>query len=334
MSLHIIAEAGSNYNGSTALAFQLNAAAAAAGADSVKFQIIHTDALYRPGEYAYGPYRIEDVRVIRRRDELSRGQWREIRDDAHHRGIPFSASVFDTAGLDILCELDPPYLKIASCDLNNLRFLREVAARGRKMVVSTGMSSLGDIERAVAALDREGIHSEKLVLLHCVSAYPSALQETNLSFLQTLRSAFGTAVGFSDHTLGREAACVAVALGATWIEKHFTTDHNLEGLDHKHAMEPSAFGEYVAALRATEAALQPKSVKIGPAERYTRQRARRGLYITRTLPAGHVLTNEDIAILRPEGPMPADDIDLVVGKSLTQALEAFEPLSPSVLSSH
>ncbi len=326
MSVHIIAEAGSNYNGSVDLAKQLNAVAAQAGADSVKYQIINTDALYRPGEYAYGHYKIEDIRAIRRRDELTDDQWLDIRQNALSQGIAFSASVFDSRGLELLCSFDPPYIKIASCDLNNLRFLREVAARGRKMIVSTGMSTLGDIEKTVAALAKEGVCGDKLVLLHCVSAYPSALEDTNLTFVQTLRSAFGTAVGFSDHTLGREAACVAVALGATWIEKHFTTDHNLDGLDHKHAMEPESFAEYVRAIRATEAALQPKVVKIGPAEAYTRQRARRGIYVSRNLPAGHVLTHEDILVARPENSTPADEIDAVVGQALEQPLAAFEPV--------
>jgi N,N'-diacetyllegionaminate synthase len=328
MSVHIIAEAGSNYNGSVDLARQLNAAAAAAAADSVKYQIINTDALYRPGDYAYGHYRIEDIRAIRRRDELSDAQWTEIRADALTRGIAFSSSVFDTKGLDLLCSFDPPYIKTASCDLNNLRFLREVAARGRKMVVSTGMSTLADIEKAVSTLAKEGMEGGKLVLLHCVSAYPSALEDTNLAFLKTLRCAFGTEVGFSDHTLGREAACVAVALGATWIEKHFTTDHTLDGLDHKHAMEPGVFAEYVKAIRATEAALKPKVVKIGPAEAYTRQRARRGLYVSKDLPAGHVLTDADILIVRPESPIAADEIDAVLGCALKRSVAAFAPLSP------
>lgn len=331
MPVHIIAEAGSNYNGSVDLARQLNGVAAAAAADSVKYQIINTDALYRLGDYAYGHYKIEDIRAVRRRDEMTAAQWTEIRTDALARGVAFSSSVFDTQGLDLLCSFDPPYIKTASCDLNNLRFLREIAARGRTMVVSTGMSTLGDIEKAVSALSKEGIEGEKLVLLHCVSAYPSPLEDTNLTFLQTLRSAFGTAVGFSDHTLGREAACIAVALGATWIEKHFTTDHTLDGLDHKHAMEPDAFAEYVKAIRATEAALKPKVTKIGPAEAYTRQRARRGLYVARDLPVGHVLTHEDILIVRPESPIPADEIDVTVGRTLKQALVANAPISAADL---
>lgn len=323
--VHVIGEAGSNYNGSVALAEQLNAVAALAGVDSVKYQIIHTDELYRRGQYAYGNYRIEDVRASRRRGELTDEQWGAIAADAYGRGVAFSASVFDTAGIDLLCSLDPPYLKTASCDLNNLRFLSEVAARGRTMVVSTGMSTLGDIEKAVVTLEKEGIAGEKLVLLHCVSAYPSELKDTNLAFLQTLRSAFGTAVGFSDHTLGSEAACIAVALGATWIEKHFTIDRTLEGLDHKHSMDPNAFADFVKSIRETESALRPLVVKISPAEALTRQRARRGLYAAHSMPAGHLLTSADIRIVRPESDIAADEIDAIVGRQLRLPLAAEEP---------
>lgn len=323
--VHIIAEAGSNYNGSVDLARQLNAAAAAAAADSVKYQIIYPEGLYRPGQYAYGHYDIAEVWKIRQSGVLDDDAWRAVAADAAARGITFSASVFDTRGLDLLCELNPPYLKIASCDLNNLRFLREVAQRGLPMVVSTGMSTLGDIECAVATLAAEGIEGERLVLLHCVSAYPAPLGTTNLAFLATLRAAFGTAVGFSDHTTGDIAACAAVALGATWLEKHFTTDRTLDGFDHKHAHEPDQLAAYVAAVREMEASLVPRIAKIGPAEAYTRQRARRGVYAARALPAGHCITGDDLLIVRPESPIAADRADELIGMRLKAPLGAHEP---------
>jgi len=320
MAVHVIAEAGSNYNGNLALALRLNETAAKARADSVKYQIIYPEGLYLRGEYPYGHYDIKDVWRVREQGVLSDDEWHAICKDARGRGIAFSASVFDTRGLSLLCETDPPYIKTASCDLNNLRLLKEIAARGKTMVVSTGMSSLGDIEKAVATLDEEGISGNKLVLLHCVSSYPAALAETNLGFIHTLKRAFGTAVGFSDHTLGREAACAAVALGATWIEKHFTVDRTLEGFDHKHALEPEELTLYVAAVREVEMSMTPKVQKIGPAEAYTRKRARRGIYAARNLPAGHIISAEDLLILRPEGPIPADLADDLVGARLKHAL--------------
>lgn len=328
MPTHIIAEAGSNYNGSVDLAKRLNLAAAEAGADSVKYQVINTDRLYLPGDYPYGKYRIEDVRQIRRRDELPATGWAEIRDHAVGIGIAFSASVFDEEGLALLDSFDPPYLKIASCDLNNHRLLRQVAAVGRRMVVSTGMSDLWEVEAAVKVLAESGIHGENLVLLHCVSAYPSTLRDSNLSIIGILKKEFGTAVGFSDHTMGTEAACVAVALGATWLEKHFTVDRSLEGLDHKHAAEPDELGAYVEAVRGTEASMSPRPVKIGEAEALTRQRARRSLYAARDLGVSEVVSDADVLVVRPEGPLSASDIDLLVGKRMTRAVRAFEPFLP------
>ncbi len=325
MGVHIIAEAGSNYNGSVELAKRLNESAVTAGADSVKYQIINTGLLYRPGDYVYGHYQIEDVRAIRRRDELADEDWRRIFEDARARGIDCSASVFDERGLDLLESLDPPYVKIASCDLNNHRFLRQVAARRRRMVVSTGMATLDEIDRAVSVLNSAGIGGGDLVLLHCVSVYPSPLSETNLRFVELLSNRFGCEVGFSDHTMGTEAACMAVALGATWVEKHFTTDSALIGLDHKHAAEPEVLSRYVGMIREAECSLRQKEDKVGSAEAFTKQRARRGIYASRDLPQGHIVIETDVEVLRPEGPLAADRIDEVIGIRLGRPVRAHEP---------
>ncbi len=333
MAVHIIAEAGSNHNGSLEMAFQLNAVAGIAGANSVKYQIIYPEGLYLPGDYPYGHYDIRQVWRIRECGVMADVEWETICHDAIAKGVHFTASVFDRRGLDLLCRMSPPYIKTASCDLNNIWFLREVASRGIPMVVSTGMSTLGDIEKAVTALDKEGMNGERLVLLHCVSAYPTELEHTNLGFLHTLRNAFGTAVGFSDHTLGCEAACAAVALGATWIEKHFTIDRNLEGFDHKYALEPADLNSYVTAIRAVERSMAWQVSKILRAERDTRSRARRGLYAARHLPAGHVVTWDDLLILRPEGPIPVDLADMLVGTKLRQDISMHSPFTFAVLES-
>lgn len=331
MAVHIIAEAGSNYNGSVSLAKRLNEAAVAAGADSVKYQIINTDLLYRPGSYTYGHYKIEDIRKVRRRDELPDESWRLIFADARARGISCSASVFDERGLNLLESFDPPYIKIASCDLNNHRFLRLVAARKRRMVISTGMSSLDEIDRSVSILDSAGVTGSNLVLLHCVSVYPSPLSETNLSYIELFANRFGCEVGFSDHTMGTEAACVAVALGATWIEKHFTLDSTLDGLDHKHAAEPEALARYIKMIRDTEYSLLPKPQKVGADEAYTKQRARRGIYASRDLQQGHIVTDADLEILRPEGALSADRFDEVIGIQLNRPVPAHASLLPDDL---
>lgn len=331
MSVHIIAEAGSNYNGSVELACKLNQVAADAGADSVKYQIIYPEGLYRQAVYTYGHYDIKEVLRIRQEGVLSDEDWKRVYLDAKARGILFSSSVFDLRGLDLLMEMDPPYLKTASSDLNNIRFLRELASRGKKMIVSTGMATLSEIEKSVDVIVKQGLPLSQIVLMHCVSAYPTSLDDTNLAFIETLKNTFGTSVGFSDHTQGNEAACVAVGLGVEWIEKHYTLDNTLPGFDHKYAMEPSQFANYVSSIRAVEVSLAPQDQKIGDAEAYTKQRARRGMYVSKSLPAGHILTDQDILIVRPENSIPASDIDVIIGMQLLQPLDAFDPLSMDIL---
>jgi len=322
--VHVIAEAGTNHNGSLDAARRLVDLAARAGADSVKFQIIDPDELYLPGRYEFGTYDIDEVRALRRRFMLADDDYRRLADHARSRGVPFTASVFDRRGLDLLASLAPPYVKIASTDLNNVRFLRRVAEKGIRMLVSTGMSSLADIEKSLREIQRTGFSD--LVLLHCVSVYPARLQDMNLGFIDTLRG-FGFPVGLSDHTESSTAACVALAKGIAYVEKHYTTDRRLEGFDHAYAAEGDAFVQYVADIRAAEEALRPREEKLTPAERTTRKRARRALYAAHDLPAGRTVQDEDVLVLRPENHMAADQIDEVIGRSLKRDVRQFEPYS-------
>lgn len=329
--VHIIAEAGTNHNGSLETACKLVAVAKRAGADSVKFQIINPDGLYLPGKYEFGKYDIEEVRSLRRRFMLSDSAYRALADYSAKEGLPFSASVFDREGVDLLKSLNPPYIKIASTDLNNFRLLRMALDSDLPIILSTGMSSLGDIEKSVKML---GItDTKRLVLMHCVSVYPSQLRDTNLSFIDTLKSAFGFPVGFSDHTQSSVAACLAVTKGVSFIEKHFTLDRRQEGFDHAYAAEETELLQYVRDIRDTELALSPKPNKLSDSELYTRKRARRSLYAARDLEPGTVLTPEDILVVRPENEMSADQIDDLIGATLTQHLPAYTPFSMRLLAS-
>ena len=329
---HIIAEAGTNHNGSAEKAKELIDLAARAKADSVKFQIINPWGLYLPGEYSYGHYDIKKVLKLRESTVLSDETYRELAAYCDGKGIKFSSSVFDKQGLDLLCSLNPPYIKIASCDLNNIRFLRQVAEKGKKVILSTGMSTLNDIEKSLKEIEKSG-NLNNFILLHCVSVYPANLEQTNLSFITTLRNTFGLEVGFSDHTGDSRAAVMALALGATWFEKHFTTDRKQEGLDHAYAMEEDGFAQYVQDIRSAEVALQPKEAKISDEERYTRKRARRSLYAARDLAVGEKVADEDVLCVRPEGVLNADDIDLVIGKVIAKPLKQFEPFAFDKLNS-
>lgn len=323
--IHIIAEAGTNHNGQFQKAINLATIAQKAGADSVKYQIINPWGLYLPGDYEYGHYDIKEVIKIREDGRIPDEHYSQIVEHCNAIGIPFTASVFDTPGLDLLLGFDPPYVKLASCDLNNIRFIREVAERGKKIILSTGMSTLADIEKTLNELAK--VNFNDLVLLHCVSVYPAKLEGANINFIETLASEFGFPVGYSDHTGTSHAACMALSKGATWFEKHFTEDKTQKGFDHAYALEENELAEYVNDLRNAELALAPKETKISEAERYTRKRARRSLYANRDMKAGETVTNEDILIVRPENEMNADQIDIIVGQRLSVDISQHAPFS-------
>lgn len=329
-NIHIIAEAGTNHNGNIQKAKNLIDIAKRANADSVKFQIIYPWGLYLPGDYEYGHYDIKKVIQIRKDSMLSDQEYEELAEYAKHQQISFTSSVFDTRGLELLLKFNPPYIKIASCDLNNIRFLREVAEKGTKMIISTGMSTLQDVEKSLKAIEITGFSD--IVLLHCVSVYPAHLEQANIRFITTLKSEFGFPVGFSDHTGNSLAACMALASGAEWFEKHFTEDRNQEGFDHPYAMEEEGMTTYVTDLKNAQKALSTPKDKLTDAERYTRKRARRSLYASRDLAIGEVVTHEDVLIVRPEGILDADQIDNVVGKTLKAPIKQHEPYSFDKLS--
>ena len=323
-AIHIIAEAGTNHGGNLETARKLVDAAVAAKADSVKFQIIYPEGLYLTKVWQDGALRDNPVVAARRAQMLRDEDYVLLAAHARDRGIPFSASVFDERGLNLLASLDPPFIKIASCDLNNHPLLARAAATGKRLVVSTGMSTLADVDASVEVLRREG--ARDVVLLHCVSVYPCPTEAMNLGFIDTLRAAFGLPVGFSDHSESSVAAAIAVAKGATWIEKHFTLDRKAEGFDHAYAMEPAQLASYIADVRAAEAACARPASKLGDAERTVMQRARRGLYAARDLPVGAAITPEDVLVVRPEGPLAPPDLRHVVGCRLRRALRAHEPI--------
>lgn len=328
-SVHIIAEAGTNHNGQLIKAKNLAKIAKTAGADSVKFQIINTWGLYLPGQYKYGKYKIEDVIRIRLEGELDEKDYKDLNNHCKSLNIPFSASVFDEKGLDLICSFKPPYIKIASCDLNNLRFLRKVAEKQIKMILSTGMSTFSEIEQTVNDLAKHGF--DDLVLMHCVSEYPAHLSRMNLSFLDELIK-FGFPLGLSDHTNNSIAACMALTKGVKWFEKHFTEDISQEGLDHAYAMEKKGLEKYIGDIHDAEKALCLSKEKVNEGERLTAQRARRSLYAARDIHAGEIIRDDDILIVRPQGPMSADQYDLIVGKKINIGINKHQPFRKELFS--
>lgn len=324
--VHIIAEAGTNHNGSRETAIRLINVALDARADSVKFQIIYPESLYLPRFYENGRYADNSVFGARARNAMTDEDYRHLANYCNDKGIAFSASVFDSRGLKLIDELQAPYVKIASCDLNNSKLLCEAASLGRKLVVSTGMATLGEIEHAVKSI--EGTGNSDLVLMHCVSVYPSRLEAMNLAFLPVLQKAFGFPVGLSDHTEGDTAAAIAVGMGAEWIEKHYTLDHTSPGFDHSYALEPEDLYKFVETVRKAEKACSGRADKITPEEKGTRVRARRALYAARDMEASEVVKESDVLVVRPESTMSPDDLPSILGKKTTRFIHQYEAFSP------
>ena len=323
--IHIIAEAGTNHNGDLNEAKKLVNLASKAGADSVKFQHINTWELYLPGNYPYGKYDIKEVLKLRQKTEFSLEDLLLLNDYCRKQRISFSLSVFDEKGLDDLVKLNPPYIKIASCDLNNTRFLKRVAQTSLKIILSTGQSTLEDIEFAMNEISKIR-DLEKVVLLHCVSIYPCNIEESNIGFITTLKKHFKIEVGFSDHTQDNTASLLALGLGATWFEKHFTLDKSQEGLDHAYAQENEEFINYVHELKLSYNLINQENKIISKKEIEVGKRAQRGLYASRALPPMHIVKDEDIICVRPKGPIKANEIDKIIGKKVLKKIEKYDPI--------
>jgi len=329
-SLHIVAEAGNNHNGDFQTAIELIRKAKEAGADSVKFQIIYPETLYVGKLFESGVP--EDNPVIKQRHQtmLTDDQYRDLAAYCNEQGIGFAASVFDTHGVDLLCELDVPYIKIASTDLNHLFLLRYAAKSGKKLVISTGLSTMDEILRSVDEVERAGCRD--LVLMHCVSIYPSSLSLANLQFIDQLKAVLPWPIGFSDHSPNSLAAVIALSKGCTWFEKHITLDKTQQGFDHSYALEPDEFTQFVRDLHDAEEACAYHKEKLSDSEKQVSQRARRSLYAARDMVVGEVLKEEDITVVRPSGYYSAADIDWLVGRRLSRDITKYENIALEHLS--
>ena len=330
----VIAEAGVNHNGDLDLARRLVDAAAAAGADAVKFQTFSADRLATAAapqaDYQRRNTGIEESqRAMLRRLELPAAAHRELMARCRERGILFLSSPFDEDSADFLEELGVPAFKIPSGELTNAPFLAHVARKGRPLIVSTGMATLEEVRAAVEVLRRAG--DPPLALLHCVSSYPAAPADVNLRAMATLREAFATPVGFSDHTAGTEIALAAVALGASILEKHLTLDRTLPGPDHRASLQPDEWTAMVAALRRIEAALGDGRKRPAPSEEDAARVARKSLVAACDLPAGGVLRREHLAVRRPGTGLPPGRLESVLGRRLRRPLAAGAVLTEDVL---
>lgn len=319
MRVYVIAEVGVNHNGDPDLARRLVDASAAAGADAVKFQTFHADTLVlKDAPKAYyqklATGAAEGQHEMLRRLELPEEVHRKLADQCRARGVEFLSTPFDEAAADLLERIGVARYKIGSGEITNLLLLRHVGAKGKPVILSTGMSTLDEVDAAVTAL--RGAGATEVRLLHCVSDYPTRPEDVNLRVMETLRVRFGVPVGLSDHTEGISVALAAVALGAVVIEKHVTLDRNLPGPDHRASLEPSELRAMIRGIRDVEAALGTAEKKLTGGEAATRQVARRSLVASSDLPAGTVLERRHLAAKRPGTGISPMELDRVVGRRL------------------
>src|SRR5580692_1125077 len=326
-NVFIIAEAGVNHNGSLDLALRLVDAAKASGADAVKFQTFRADLLATRSAHK-APYQerttanVESQFEMLQRLQLDAAAHRCLIDHCRQVGIQFLSSPFDAQSADLLATMDLPLYKVPSGEITNLPFLQHLARKGRPIILSTGMSTLGEVEEAVHVLQAAG--GVQLTLLHCVTEYPAPYAEVNLRAMQTLKSAFGLPVGYSDHTPGIEIAIAAVALGAEVIEKHFTLDRSLPGPDHSASLEPKEFKQMVAAIRNVESALGDGIKKPALCELPNIPVARKSVVAARALRAGQKLAAADLDIKRPGTGLSPKLLTALVGRTLRTNIEPDE----------
>ena len=313
----VIAEAGVNHNGDLGLARALVDAAAAAGADAVKFQTFKTRRLVtdRAPQARYQAERAAATSqsAMLRRLELSPEAHADLRDYARARGLVFFSSPFDEESVDLLVDLGVDVLKLGSGELTNAPLLRHVAATGLPLILSTGMAWLSEVLAAVELLRAAGLTD--LAVLQCTSRYPAPLEDAHVRAMGTLAAALGpdVLIGYSDHTPGAAAPAAAAALGARILEKHLTLDNALPGPDHAASLDPSAFAAMVTLVRQVETALGDREKRPRPGEDEMRQVARRGLHLARPVPAGTPLEAADLIALRPADGLPPSALESVVG---------------------
>jgi len=300
----IIAEAGVNHNGSLEMAFQLIDVAVAAGADAVKFQTFKAEKViavnapkagYQKDTTRSDESQLEMVKKL----ELDETAHTRLHQHCQDKGIQFLSTPFDLESVDLLNNLGLKIFKIPSGEITNLPYLRKLGALKKRLILSTGMADLGEIEDALNILTVAGTPLENITVLHCNTEYPTPFEDVNLKAMQTIQNAFpGIAVGYSDHTIGIEVAIAAVAMGASVIEKHFTLDKNLPGPDHRASLEPQELTDMVFRIRNIEKALGTGIKKPSPSELKNKYIIRKSIVAAKEIKKGQLFDENNLEVKR------------------------------------
>ncbi|NFN92759.1 N-acetylneuraminate synthase [Clostridium botulinum] len=327
MSVFIIAEAGVNHNGDINLAKKLVDMAVECGADAIKFQTFKAEestgvfaqkASYQKENDPINESQFEMIKKL----ELPFEAFKEIQTYCNRKEIMFISTPDGIESLNYLVNLDVPLIKIGSTEVTNYRFLKQISETFKPMILSTGMSTIGEIENALKVIYSTG--NTNIELMHCISDYPTNIEDLNLRAMITMKNTFNINVGLSDHTLGFEGAIAAVALGAKHIEKHITLDRSMKGPDHKASMPPLEFKQYVEYIRNTELLLGDGIKKPTEREMQIIKDARRSIVAAYDLKKGLIITDSMIEFKRPGYGIQPEMKDILIGRQLKRDLKKDE----------
>jgi N,N'-diacetyllegionaminate synthase len=323
----IIAEIGMNHNGDINLAKKIIKAAKDAGADAAKFQIFTAEKLVTKEAETYGN---EDGHLPKYQQEMykkyefSREKWREIKNYCDNIGIIFFASVWDEGNADLLEELGTSVFKISGMEITNFPLLEYIAKKKLPIILSTGMSTIKEVKEGLDVIKK---FNDQLILLHCIQAYPAKAEDANLLSMVSLREKFGFPIGFSDHTPDILTDTMAVALGANVLEKHFTIDKKLPGVDHHLSFDPAQMKKMVKEVRLVEKMLGSREKIVTESEKEARMMARKSVVANTIIPKGTIINKDMLAIKRPGTGLAPKEIYNIVGKKALKNIKEDELLS-------
>lgn len=324
---YIIAEIGINHNGEISKALELIDAAAACGADAVKFQTFRTEILIPRGQprmpYQHKDGESEDQFDMLKRVELSEKQHVLLIDYCRKVGVDFISTPYDPGSADLLFRLGVKILKVASTDTTNILFLRHLRKLGLPLIISTGITGMDELQQVMKVFNDSGL---PIVILQCVSNYPAPMAELNLRSIRSLEVNFGYPVGFSDHSASLLTGAYAVCAGAKMLEKHFTFDKAAWGPDHSASVTPEELREYIRNVREAELVLGDGTKRVMPSESQVKKHMQKSICAERDLAAGDVLSDENLWAMRPATGIPALEIDRVVGRKLKVSKRKFEQI--------
>lgn len=329
-SVYIIAEAGVNHNGDINLAKKLIDEAKKSGADAVKFQTFKAEKLVTKSAVKAEYQTKNDKGSLSQFDmlkrlELSYDDFEELLHYCNTVGIDFLASAFDLESVDFLDNLGMKLFKIPSGEITNYPYLKKIAQTGKQVVLSTGMSTYGDIEDALNILHENG--AKDVIVLHCNTEYPTPMTDVNLRAMNSIKEAFNVKVGYSDHTEGIEIPTAAVALGGVLIEKHFTLDKNMDGPDHKASLNPEELSDMVRAIRNVEVALGNGVKTLSQSEKNNLEIVRKSIVANEFIAEGDIFTEDNLTVKRPGNGISPMEWENVIGKTASKSFQEDEVIS-------